>query len=468
MHGLDATEVRRHAGFEPARAQGIGAVVAAVGMQHGAVAGEQQFHRLRKPTAHLDAFADHAHGLPLALVTHFARVVQVGFVDVQVFLVDGEDGQPESDAAVVPDGNARQCRFARTDDVQAWRIQMHDAAQRGRRMQPVRVAGQDRPASGRAPRRHHPGVAAFHGRRRVDRRHRERRAPPGALHAARPHHDALCAQRERAQHLGRNARVQAVGHARVPGGCQRHAPAVGLRFAAAGHPRALHFRQQVAREAMAANAHHVVGLPLLGLVVEVAELHRQARRAAGHQVDVGIDASHKARGDALCMRAVGLPFTLHVAAVQEQARRAVLFDEVLAEHRRQPAQPAPPPQIHLEQPVACGVEALREEHVVFAAGVDVRHAPGVDQNLHRRSQARHAQGFAGGRAAGGLREGNWQGASQPAQHHHASDQIARVPEAGCPHRRFQKGRINGSMALAATTLGSKPCCTWPPDAAMIL
>ena len=78
-----------------------------------------------------------------------------------------------------------------------------------------------------------------------------------------------------------------------------HAPRVGLQAGPAGDERARELRDQVAREAMAADAHHVFGLPLLGSVAEVGKFERQARGVTLEQVDIGVHSGGEACGDAL-------------------------------------------------------------------------------------------------------------------------------------------------------------------------
>ena len=88
------------------------------------------------------------------------------------------------------------------------------------------------------------------------------------------------------------------------------------------------------------------------------------------------------------VRRVRGPLALHVAAVEEQPGGAVLLDVRRAERLREQPQPAAPPQVDLEQPVAGGVEALRDEDVVGGLGVQVRDPPLVDDELHRPFEAR--------------------------------------------------------------------------------
>ncbi len=111
-----------------------------------------------------------------------------------------------------------------------------------------------------------------------------------------------------------------------------------------------------------------------------------------HPGDVGIDAGNESADVALCIGAVAGPFGVHVAAIQKQPRRAVLFDIGRPERIGKLAQPFATQQVELKQAVARDVESLHEERVAIGAGVDVRHAPTIDANLRRLFQPGQAHG----------------------------------------------------------------------------
>ena len=71
----------------------------------------------------------------------------------------------------------------------------------------------------------------------------------------------------------------------------------------------------------------------------------------------------KSLADRLRIGRVDRPFGIHVAAIEEEPRGAVLRHVAGAEIRGEQAEPALPPEVDLPEPVAGGVEALREEQV---------------------------------------------------------------------------------------------------------
>lgn len=106
-------------------------------------------------------------------------------------------------------------------------------------------------------------------------------------------------------------------------------------------------------------------------------------------VHVGVDPGGELRRDALRVLGVARPLDVHVAAVQEQAGGSVLRHVVGPQYVGELAESASAPQVDLEEALAGGVEALREEHVVLVVGVDVGYAVAVLDQLDRRPQARH-------------------------------------------------------------------------------
>ena len=98
--------------------------------EHGPVAREAELDLARRLAFDLDGLANDPHVLPAGAVAVLVRVVRVGLVDVEVLLIDGEDGEAEGDLAVVADGDAGQRRLAGADDGEAGRVQVDDVAQR--------------------------------------------------------------------------------------------------------------------------------------------------------------------------------------------------------------------------------------------------------------------------------------------------------------------------------------------------
>jgi hypothetical protein len=94
---------------------------------------------------------------------------------------------------------------------------------------------------------------------------------------------------------------------------------------------------------------------------------------------------------------------VHVAPEEQEARGAVLFDETRPEDLRERAVSAALPQVELPEPIARGVEALREEHIVELLCVDMGHAPRIDEDLRARGKAFQAMNARRDRARFGAR-----------------------------------------------------------------
>ena len=110
---------------------------------------------------------------------------------------------------------------------------------------------------------------------------------------------------------------------------------------------------------------------------------------------------------------IGRPLGRHVAAIEEEARGAVLFDISGTERLRQEAETALAPEVDLPEPVAGGVVTLQEESVALRLSEDVRDAPMIDDDLGRRREAAHGpfilSNGCGKRALGGGGEARGQG-----------------------------------------------------------
>ncbi|MDH6593746.1 hypothetical protein M2165_003635 [Variovorax sp. TBS-050B] len=422
-HVVHRSEIRRHAGLEPGRAQGPGALPAGFGHQHRAVPREAVDQLARRGLAlDLDALGHAQHRLPAALVAVLGGVGRVELVHVQVLLVHVEAREAEGDGAVVADGEPGQEGLARADGVHARRAQVRHVAQARRAVGAVRIVGEDRAAGGAEPRRDHPVVAAVGGGgvaglglqrcRGVAvrlRRHRdgEWRVRLGELRRCggqlvgraqfRMRHGAGVEPR---RHGGRDRRIE---FAPQP---------VGLRARGAGAEGAgaLDLGGEVEREAVVPDAHDVLGRPDRRLVAEQRELGRQQRGLRAHLRHVGVDAGREGLGHALGVGAVGQPLAVHVAAVEHGARGAVVLNPGGPEVLRHLAEPALAPQVHLPEAVARGDEALRHEGVVERARVEVRHAEAVHQHLGRLLEAGHGERRR--RARRRLRAGGRRGAAR--------------------------------------------------------
>ncbi len=161
VHVFDGAEVGGGSGLAPDGADSEGVVGRRVQADDGAVAGEEQVDLAGGGAFHRDGLVDDAHVLPPAAVPVLARVGRVQVVDVEVFLIDGEDREAEGDRVVVAHRNAWRGRLSRADDVEAGRLEMDDVAQRGDAQGAVRVVGQDRAAGGRTGRGDDPVVRAL-------------------------------------------------------------------------------------------------------------------------------------------------------------------------------------------------------------------------------------------------------------------------------------------------------------------
>ncbi len=127
-------------------------------VDHRSVPGEGEFDVAGRAAFHLDGLTDDLHVLPAAAIAVLAWVGGVGLVDVEVFLIAGENRETEGDRLVVADGNPRQGGLTGADDIQARRAQLHDVAQRRNAQGPMGIVGQNRPTAGRARRGDHPVV----------------------------------------------------------------------------------------------------------------------------------------------------------------------------------------------------------------------------------------------------------------------------------------------------------------------
>ncbi len=329
----------------------------------------------------------------MALIAVLVGVGRVQVIDIEILLIDGEDGQAKGDLVVVADDDPRLSRFDRADHRQARRVQVSDIADRWDAQAAMGIIGQDRSAGGGAGPGDHPVVRAFLRRRPLQH---------GQLAAVRLEGDLLGGQDIVAQHLGGHvAWIQALGRLDSPGRLDRLAQPVGGQAGQAGYAGAGDFRGDIAGQGVAADADNVLRPPIVRLAVGDGKFDRQGRLAGPHPGHIGVDPGREGLGARLGPGAIGGPLGRHVAAIQEQSGGAVFRDESGAKALGQLAQAPLAPQVHLPQPVARGVIALDEKGVVIVAGIDVRHAPVVDQNLGRLVQP----GNGGRVVAHGARQG---------------------------------------------------------------
>jgi hypothetical protein len=186
--------------------------------------------------------------------------------------------------------------------------------------------------------------------------------------------------------------MQPLGNARPARRRKRRPREVGVEPGAPRHLGACGLRKDVAHKRMAADAHDVARLPAFRSDLHRGEFWRQESGLAPGEVDEGIDAGCEGVGDALGLRrAVGVPFRRHVAAIEEQPRRAILRQEARPKVGRHAPKPALAPQIELPQPVARRVEALDKEHIAPRRRANMRDAPAIDDDLGIPLQPRNLE-----------------------------------------------------------------------------
>jgi hypothetical protein len=101
---------------------------------------------------------------------------------------------------------------------------------------------------------------------------------------------------------------------------------VGFQSSGTDHARAGDFSGDIRHQGVTATAQYIVGLPGVGRAVGEFEFNGQRLPAAAHLGDIGIHPVDKGTDPLPGIRRVGGPFLFHVAAVQEEARRAILID----------------------------------------------------------------------------------------------------------------------------------------------
>lgn len=146
-------------GLHPRRAHRIRHPAHRVLVHHRPVPRVLERHRLRAAPLHRDRLAHRPHRLPGSAVAVLRAVGGIHLVHVQVLAVGAEDREPPGPVLVMPDRHPRHRRLAAADHVPPRGHQVHEVAQRGCRLRPVRVVGHDGPPVQREARTHHPVVA---------------------------------------------------------------------------------------------------------------------------------------------------------------------------------------------------------------------------------------------------------------------------------------------------------------------
>src|SRR4030095_6447073 len=218
------------------------------------------------------------------------------------------------------------------------------------------------------------------------------------------------------------------GPASRPGGREPFVQRVGVEPTFADDACACDFAPDIAPQTVATDPYDVFRRPMRWRIPEQREFRWKELRLRGDQVDVGVDASDERGRDLLRIRAVREPLAIHVAAIQEETRRAIGIDVVGPEHGGELTQTTTSPEIDLPQAIACRVEALHEERVVVRTGIDVRYTPFVHEYLCRRVQVAYRERLR-------RRSNAWRGKQQPNERQERAGQRSYRPAScGEPNR----------------------------------
>ena len=151
-------------------------------------------------------------------------------------------------------------------------------------------------------------------------------------------------------------------------------------------PRGVELLGHVRHESLVAGDDHF-GRPAPRRDAEQLELDGQQIRLAFGALYVGVDAVDERRNDRLAPLVVVPQLGREVAPEAEQAGAGVALQLAGAEHLGDRSGRAAAPDLELEEPVAGGRVALREEQVVLVLGVDVGDPPAVGHDLDRCDQS---------------------------------------------------------------------------------
>ncbi|MNX67269.1 hypothetical protein D3C86_983910 [compost metagenome] len=172
------------------------------------------------------------------------------------------------------------------------------------------------------------------------------------------------------------------------------------------------FLVEVARQPVDADQRGL-GAPIAGLGAGQLEFRRHLLGICLDPVHVGVDAIREGGKNGAAFGVIAGELGLHVAAEQEEARRAVLLDEARAELLGHLAFTLAAPQVKLPQTVARGAETLGKEQIILVLRINVRYAVLVPHDLHGLGQPCHVDRvlLAAWRGAAGRQD------NQPARQH---------------------------------------------------
>ena len=382
---------------------------------------------MRRRTLHGDRVADRAHRLPRAPVAILRRVRRVRAVDVEILAVRVEDGEPPRSVLVVPDGDAGDHRLAAADHVPPRRDQVHEVAKRRRGDRAVRVVRHERAAAQGAMSADHPVVAAdvtpaVPPLRGVQHLARGGERPRRLVLVAVLRHHVLWPEAEwrtvrlvepENRGLERGAVEGRIEVESWLGTRVEPHPFSQQRCAVPRHESPVGELLLDVAEQSLVTGDHDVRRPPSGAGAEQPQLLRHEPWIPRRLVDERVHAVHERADDRRTARVVACEVGGQAAAIPEQARPDIALHLAGTEQLRNRARRPSSPDLELEGPVARGGIALREEQVVLGAGVDVRDAPGITQDLYRLAQPVHAQGVArwrlGGHEARARRDGEQRG-----------------------------------------------------------
>src|SRR5262245_13247351 len=119
-------------------------------MNHWAVPREFQCDGSGGLTLYRDGRILDPHRLPAAAEFVTGCIVRVSLVDIEVFLIDGENRESPRAALIVPNRYTRERRLASAYHVPTRRFQVHPVPKRRQLNRPVRVVGENGRARKRA------------------------------------------------------------------------------------------------------------------------------------------------------------------------------------------------------------------------------------------------------------------------------------------------------------------------------
>src|SRR6516162_8168037 len=133
---------------------------------HRTMVGEMQCDFYIGRTADPDGFALLAHRRPAIRGPVQLRIARIQGLDVEILLVDSENGEAPGDLLVVARGDARQCGLDGANDIPTRGAEVDDIAQRGLRDHAMRIVGEHWLAARGESAGHRPIVAFLERARR--------------------------------------------------------------------------------------------------------------------------------------------------------------------------------------------------------------------------------------------------------------------------------------------------------------